>query len=62
MLEDTTKVKVRAPFRVVHEGVPYSDGDELVVPAAVADEWLRSQFVEKASGRNTSGSTGTLSG
>ena len=55
MPEDTTKVKVRAPFRVVHEGVPYSDGDELVVPAAVADESLRSQFVEKASGRKTPG-------
>ena len=45
--EKTVKVKVNAPYRVVHEGEPYSNGDEVVVPEAVADEWLRATFVER---------------
>jgi hypothetical protein len=28
----TIKVKVNAPFRVVHEGVAYADGDVVEVP------------------------------
>lgn len=59
MPEDTAKVRVRAPYRVVHEGVAYSNGDEVIVPAAVADEWLRSQFVEKAAWQKDIGMTRT---
>ncbi len=40
-------MRVLKPFRVVHEGKPYSDGDEVTVPVSVADVWLRLMFVER---------------
>ena len=49
MAETNIRVRVKAPYRVVslNDGEPYSDGDELTVPESVADEWLRSRFVEQ---------------
>ncbi|MGC2652917.1 MAG: hypothetical protein WA317_04775 [Mycobacterium sp.] len=44
----TVKVKVNAPFRMVHQGEPYSNGAELTVPDEVAQHWQRSGFVEHA--------------
>ena len=41
-----TNVRVIAPYRVVHEGNAYVGGDELTVPQSLADEWLRSKWVE----------------
>jgi hypothetical protein len=45
--EKTVKVRVKAPYRVVHEGDPHSNGDELSVPEEVAQHWLGSGFVER---------------
>ena len=47
MAEKTIKVKVQAPFRVVHEGNAFTDGDTLTVPENVAQEWERSRWVER---------------
>jgi hypothetical protein len=47
MSETTVKVRVLAPYRVVHEGEPYSDGDEVTVPEAVAAHWERSRSIER---------------
>ena len=48
MPEKTVKVRVKAPHRVVDdEGNPHTDGDELTVTEAVAQQWSRSGFVEK---------------
>jgi len=47
MPEKTVKVRVTAPFRVVHEGNPHTDGDTLTVPDNVAQEWERSGWVER---------------
>jgi hypothetical protein len=41
-----TAVRVTAPFRVVHDGDPYTDGDELTVPKSTADEWISARYVE----------------
>jgi hypothetical protein len=57
ILEDTSKpeksVKVRVlePFRVIHPDTheAHTDGAEVTVPQHVADEWLRSGFVEPVS-------------
>jgi hypothetical protein len=54
MPETTVKVKVKAPFRVVHEGKPYTDGDEVVVPEKLADEWSRSKFVARVTSKEKS--------
>lgn len=52
ILEDKTMpektVKVKAPYRVVHEGNPYSDGDEVAVPEETAQQWVRLGWIEKA--------------
>jgi hypothetical protein len=51
MTEKNVKVRVIAPYRVVDDdGEAYSDGDELTVPEHLADQWLRSRFVEKVAG------------
>ncbi|MFV8320311.1 hypothetical protein [Mycobacterium sp. 23] len=47
MTEKTVKVKVRKPFRVVHEGEAYSDGAEVTVPESVAVQWERPGRVER---------------
>jgi len=44
----TAKVKVKGKYRVVHEGRPYTGGDELTVPQDVADQWIKARFVEPA--------------
>jgi hypothetical protein len=36
--EKTVKVRVKAPYRVVHEGDPHSNGDELSVNESVAQQ------------------------
>jgi hypothetical protein len=49
MPEKTVKVKVNAPFRVVHPdtGEAHTDGDQLSVGETVAQEWERSGWVER---------------
>jgi hypothetical protein len=49
MADKTVRVKMKAPFRVVHEGEPHSDGDQFEVPEDVAAQWERSGFVERVS-------------
>jgi hypothetical protein len=44
-VEPLKRVKVVAPFRVVHNCVAYSDGDTPKVPEALADQWLKSGWV-----------------
>lgn len=51
MAEKTVKVKVKAPYRVVHEGDPYTDANELSLPEPVTQQWQRSGFVEQVTGR-----------
>lgn len=34
------KVKVNAPYRVVHEGKPFTDGDVVEVPPDTAHTWV----------------------
>lgn len=41
-----TKVRVKEPFRVVHETTAYTGGDEITVPQHVAEQWLKSRWVE----------------
>jgi hypothetical protein len=41
-----TKVRVKEPFRVVHETTAYSAGDEVTVPQHVAEHWLKCRWVE----------------
>jgi len=47
--DKTVKVRVKAPYRVVHPdyGEPFSDGDELTVPESTAAQWQRLGFVEQ---------------
>ena len=43
----TVKVKVVSPFRIVHEGVAYIDGDVIEAPHDEdASLWLKSGWVE----------------
>lgn len=51
MPEKTVKVRVKPPFRVVHEGKPHTDGDVLTVNEDVAGQWVRSGFVERVTGK-----------
>jgi hypothetical protein len=41
-----TKVRVREPFRIVHDTKEYFVGDVLTAPAHVAQSWLTSGWVE----------------
>jgi hypothetical protein len=45
--EKTVKLRVKAPFRIVHEGNPHTDGDTFTVPENLAQEWERSGYVER---------------
>ena len=45
------KVKVRSPFRVIHEGKPHTDGDVLTVPEKVAAEWEAQNLVERVASK-----------
>lgn len=49
--EKTVKVRAKAPFRVVYQGNPQSDGDTFTVPEKVAQEWERSRWVERVTGK-----------
>lgn len=51
MPEKTVKVRAKAPFRVVYQGNPQSDGDTFTVPEKVAQEWERSRWVERVTGK-----------
>jgi hypothetical protein len=42
-----TKVRVVEPFRIVHDATEHTGGDELTVPAHLAEEWERSRWVER---------------
>ena len=44
---DTVKVKVVAPYRVVHEGKPFVGGDAVMVPAELAENWIKAKWVER---------------
>jgi hypothetical protein len=56
MAEKDIRVRVKAPFRVVDdEGNPHTDGDELSVPEAVAQQWQRSGFVEQVTAATRKG-------
>lgn len=41
-----TKVRVREPFRIVHDTKEYFVDDELTVPAHIAQAWLTSGWVQ----------------
>jgi hypothetical protein len=51
MADKTVKVRVKGPYRVVHEGDPYSNSDELTVPEHVAEQWQRSGCIEKVTSK-----------
>lgn len=44
---EPVKVRVADRWRVTHDGKAYVLGDELTVPADVADQWVRSRWVER---------------
>jgi hypothetical protein len=50
--EPTVKVRVRNLYRVVHEGEPYSDGDEVVVPESTAAQRERSRWIERVTSKS----------
>jgi hypothetical protein len=43
--EPFKKVRVSAPFQVVYDATVYRPGDVATVPAALADAWIRDQWV-----------------
>ena len=44
--KETVKVKVNAPFRIVHQGVPYAEGAVIEVPKDdTTDTWLKAKWV-----------------
>ncbi len=43
--EPLTRVKVVGNFRVVYDGMAYSNGDIPEVPPALAEEWLKAGWV-----------------
>ena len=47
MSESTVKVRVLNPYRVVHEGKSYSDGDEVTVPESIGAQWERSHWIKR---------------
>jgi hypothetical protein len=51
MPEKSVRVKVRSPYRVVHEGDPYTEGDTLTVWEATAQQWEQYGWVERAAGK-----------
>jgi hypothetical protein len=52
MGEKTVKVKVIDRWRVIHDDKAYRKGDTLTVPESVADEWQRSGWVERVTGKS----------
>jgi hypothetical protein len=53
MPEKTVKVKVIDRWRVVHPdtGEAHTKGDQLTVPESTAEEWERSGWVERVTGK-----------
>jgi hypothetical protein len=51
MPEKPVRVRVSDRWRVVHDGKPYHTGDTLSVPENVAQEWERSGYVERVTGK-----------
>jgi hypothetical protein len=49
--EKSAKVRVLAPYRVVHNGTAHVKGT-LTVPENVAQEWERSGYVECVTGKS----------
>jgi hypothetical protein len=47
------KVKVKAPFRVVHDATVYIGGDTAQVPPEVADAWIAKHWAQPATTRVT---------
>jgi hypothetical protein len=43
---EPVKVRVRSPFRVVHEGKPFVGGDVVEVPNATAQTWIKAEWAE----------------
>jgi hypothetical protein len=43
--EPLKRVRVLRPFQVVYDTVAYSNGDTPVVPVALADQWIKNQWV-----------------
>lgn len=43
---EPVKVKVKAPFRVVHEATPHTGGDVVEVPRQIADAWIAKNWAE----------------
>lgn len=43
------KVKVKAPFRVVHEATPHIGGDVVEVPPDIAGVWIAKNWAEPVS-------------
>lgn len=54
MTEKTVRVRIKTPYRVVHEGNPFSNGDELTVSESTAAEWERSRWVERVTSKSSS--------
>jgi hypothetical protein len=49
--EKQIKVRVIDRWRVVHDDKPYVKDDVLVVPEDVGQEWERSGYVERVTGK-----------
>ena len=47
------KVKVKSPFRVLHEGKPFTGGDVAEVPGATAQTWIASGWAEPVPQKGT---------
>jgi hypothetical protein len=52
MPEKQVGVRVSDRWRVVHDDKPYTKGDTLTVPENVAQEWERSGYVERVTGKS----------
>jgi hypothetical protein len=52
MPEKQVKVRVSDRWRVVHDGESYVKGDELTVHENAAQEWERSGYVERVTGKS----------
>jgi hypothetical protein len=48
------RVKVTPPYRVVHEGVAFSNGDVLEVSPGTAEAWVKAGWVAPTTARKTS--------
>jgi hypothetical protein len=46
------KVRVSDRWRVVHDGKPYVKGETVTVPESVTQEWERSGYFERVTGKS----------